>query len=58
MINLLLIKYIIKKFGINELTYNPCLLNKSSLLENMKMQINDILILANNNFVNNEEIVI
>lgn len=47
-----------KKLGIIEFIYNLCLFYKFDLLEIVKMQTNNILILANNNFTNNKENII
>lgn len=50
--------YYKEKFGITELIYNLCLLYWSSLLKIVGMQTNNILILADNNFVNIEKATI
>ena len=44
-----------KKLGMTESTYNPCLLYRSGPLEILRIQIDNTLILANNNFASMEE---
>lgn len=44
-----------EKLGIRESTYNPCLFFRSELFGFVEIQINNTLILANENFANNEE---
>ena len=47
-----------EKLGMEELTYNPYLFYRSSLFGIVGMQINDILILANNNFTSKKKVKI
>lgn len=47
-----------KKFWIKKSIYDPCHLYKFGSFDIIKMQINDILILAYNNFANMEEVEI